>query len=138
MGLVDYKRKLFFMRVMTALISSAKDKDFIYSSMLPTVNTMCFYNLRNWLELRTCLLDLGRRFTARINLYSSYFMAIYSVFGALLMLVFFGFIHVRLTTRFWTIALFELGIVCLVLLKMLDLAAQVNQQGMEHKSMLLW
>ena len=122
-GIVDYKRKLFFMRVMTALISPAKDKDFEYASLLPTINSLCYFNLRNWLDLRTCLLDLGRRFTGRINLYSSYFMGIYSVFGAILMLIFFGFVQVTLSSRFWVMALFELGIVCLILIKMLNLAA---------------
>ena len=41
-GIIDYKRKLFFMKIMTSLISPAKDKDFVYSSFLPTMNILCY------------------------------------------------------------------------------------------------
>ena len=136
-GIIDYKRKLFFMRIMTSIISPAKDKDFVYSSFLPTMNILCYFNMRSWMELRTCLLDLGRRYTARINLFSSCFMAIYSVFAASLLLIFFGFVKVELTNRFWAVAIFELALVCGILLKMLSLATEVNEQHMVHKTTLL-
>ena len=89
------------------------------------------------MDLRTCLLDLGQRYTARINLFSSYFMAIYSIFAAGLLLVFFGFVDVELSNRFWAVALFELGLVSGILLKMLSMATEVNEQHMVHKTTLL-
>lgn len=37
-GILDFRRKLFFMKILNSLISPTKDKDFVYSAYFPTLN----------------------------------------------------------------------------------------------------
>lgn len=37
-GVVDFKRKLFYMKILTSMISPEKDEDFLFSTYFPTIN----------------------------------------------------------------------------------------------------
>lgn len=37
-GVTDFRRKLFFMKILKSMISVDKDKDFIFSTYFPTLN----------------------------------------------------------------------------------------------------
>ena len=37
-GIIDFRRKLFFMKILHSLISPEKDKEFMFSTYFPTLN----------------------------------------------------------------------------------------------------
>lgn len=58
-GMMDFDRKLFFMKALSSVLMPRKDRKFIYSHMFPTMNIMDHNNLMAWLNLRTLMLDIG-------------------------------------------------------------------------------
>ena len=66
MGLKHVARKATTVSAMKALISAMKDKDQAVSSLLPMINVVSYFNMRNWHKVRSCMMDVGKLFNDRI------------------------------------------------------------------------
>mmetsp|Transcript_8634 Transcript_8634/g.7652 ORF Transcript_8634/g.7652 Transcript_8634/m.7652 type:complete len:85 (+) Transcript_8634:213-467(+) len=68
-GIIDFRRKLFYMKILQSMISPDKDKQFVFSTYFPTLNICSIRNLNSWISLRDASLDLGQKYTVRIFVY---------------------------------------------------------------------
>lgn len=86
-GIVDFSRKLFYMRIMTSLIDTSKDHTSeIYSHYMPTLNVLDHNNIRRWHKMRAVTLDIGKKYTYRIFVYSSVLLVFFCLMAAYLLL----------------------------------------------------
>ncbi|CAI2386921.1 unnamed protein product [Moneuplotes crassus] len=136
-GLVDFKRKLFLMKVLKSLISIDKDKNFILSSYFPTINLCCHKNLKSWMILREACLDVGKKYTYRIFLYCSVFLAFNLAFLGFLLMRVFGVFSYSLPIAVSVTGTYDVLFILCVLFKMLRTGAQVNACFDSHKGELI-
>lgn len=90
-GLVDFRRKFFFQKVLTWLIDpERKMHQTRIAKEIPVIDITEPNNLRRWMILRKISLDLGLKYTYRAFLYSSIFIGMYGLIALFFTLVFFG------------------------------------------------
>ena len=110
-GIIDFKRKLFFMKILQSMISVEKDPDFTFATYFPTLNICNFKNLTSWMQLRAACLDLGKKYTYRIFLYCSVFMAFYTTFFLFILLMIFGILNYNLPIAIYITGTFDVMII---------------------------
>lgn len=71
------------MKAVTKVLTPNIDKEFWESYTIPTMDITCPYNYYSWLKMRMILLDVGRKYTARIFMY----MAIYCLSAVMFFIV---------------------------------------------------
>lgn len=125
-GIIDFKRKLFFMKVCQSMISPEKDEDFMFATFFPTINVCCTKNLASWMTLRRSLLDLGKKYTYRIFLYCSVFLAFYLTFFIFLMLTLFGLLKYQIPLVVYITGTYDVVMILGVILIMIRTGAKVN------------
>ena len=125
-GIIDYKRKLTSSRIVNSLINPVKDKRFPYLQMFPTINLADRRSLYSWLQIRTSLLDFGQKFSLRVQLYSSCFLLIYSIFALKFYYDFFFNIDTLVLYPFYFILLYDTVMALCILLLMIERGAMVN------------
>mmetsp|Transcript_15995 Transcript_15995/g.13974 ORF Transcript_15995/g.13974 Transcript_15995/m.13974 type:complete len:231 (+) Transcript_15995:1332-2024(+) len=136
-GLIDFNRKLFFMKILQSLISPNKDKLFVFSTYFPTINSCCRQNLKAWLQLRSVCLDLGKKYTFRIFLYCSVFLGIYFTYSIFLLLVTIRVVKYQLPIAAFVTGIFDTLVVLAILFQMLRIGAKVNDYYDIHKGELI-
>ncbi|CAI2386762.1 unnamed protein product [Moneuplotes crassus] len=136
-GIIDFKRKLFFMKILNSLISFEKDKKFVFSSYFPTLNVCSINNLSSWLVLRESCLDLGRKYTQRIFIYCSVFMFFYLTLFVFMVLCLLKFLEYELSLGFYIVGAFDIIVVLGIMLNILRMGAKVNKYFNIHKRSLL-
>ena len=136
-GSGDFKRKLFQMKILQSLITPEKDEDFIFSNFFPTLNAWCTVNLRSWVQLRALCLDLGKKYTYRIFIYSAGFVVAYVLFFVFIVLSMFSFVNYELPLTVYVTGMFDTVIVFGLILQMFRLGAQINNHYNTHKGVFL-
>lgn len=137
-GQVHFRRKLFYMKMMSALIDpDKKDEKFIYAHFLPTLDITSHTNIINWMTLRTACLDFGKKYSTRISIYCSVFIIFYGTFALIMSLSFFEIVSYSIPWNVYIIAYFDILIILSILFKMLKLGAKVNNYFAIHKGILL-
>jgi len=137
-GVVDFKRKLFYQRIMGYLLTPERAINGpIYSYMVPTIDIFDAQNLRKWMIMRKASLDLGKKFTYRIFMYSSIFIAIYGLMAGVFTLTLFGFLKYEIPLQAIILAYFDIVVILGILLQMMKTGAAVNQHFSIHKGILL-
>ena len=137
-GIVDFSRKLFFQKVMGLLIDpnrSINNPD--YYKLIPTLNVVDPDNLRRWLFLRRASLDLGKKFTYRVFLYCSSFLALYGLMALFFTLASIGLIDYEIPLRVTLLGWFDVITILGIIIKMLHIGAYVNEEFSVHKGKLL-
>ncbi|CAI2387117.1 unnamed protein product [Moneuplotes crassus] len=136
-GIIDFKRKLFFMKILQSMISIQKSKDFQYSTYFPTLNILNKENLKSWLKLRSASLDLGKKFTYRIFLYCSIYLSVYLTYLIFLLMIVFRIIKADLAIAAYLAGTFDIIVILTILFQMLRMGAQVNDYYDIHKGELI-
>ena len=94
----------------------------------PTLDFSCHVSLKAWLNLRTCALDLGRKYLVRIFLYCSFFLALYTFYLVVFLLNYFGFLGYNFPLILNAFAIFDISIVLGVIFLMFLQGAFINHQ----------
>ena len=126
-GVTDFRRKLFFMKILKSMITVDKDKDFLFSTYFPTLNICWMKNLNSWMMLRSTCLDLGLKYTYRIFVYCSVFLGIYLVLFIFIALSFFGILSYNLPLTIYITGTYDIILIFAILFKMLKLGAEINE-----------
>lgn len=99
-GYVDFQRRLFMIKSVGALINPFKNLYDVKYQLLPTINLLSTENINAWFQLRSCIMDFGRKYIMRVFMYSSVFLALYLFITVMLLLSFFGFISIKFSFFF--------------------------------------
>ena len=137
-GVVDFRRKLFFQKMMTALIDperSLNEKGVIKS--IPIINILCPNNLRRWMHLRKSSLDLGRKYTYRVFLYSSIFIGLYGLIAVYLTLTLFQILNNKIPLSVYLIGYYDVFVIIGIMIHMINIGAEVNSYFSHHKDKFL-
>lgn len=87
--------------------------------------------------LRKASLDLGRKYTYRIFMYSSIFLALYGFLAVFLTLTFFDLLNYEIPFSVKVLGYFDIVVILGVILQMLKTGAEVNSYFAKHKGILL-
>ncbi|CAI2386395.1 unnamed protein product [Moneuplotes crassus] len=137
-GLVDFKRKLHFQKVMNDLLDPQRDnKSTAFTNFIPNIDVLEPDNLRAWLDLRKCTLDFGTKFTLRVFMYTSMFIVLYGALALYMTLNFAGVLSNRISLSAILLGYYDLFAICGVLAYMVKIGADVNSYFGTHKSTLL-
>ncbi|CDW86982.1 UNKNOWN [Stylonychia lemnae] len=107
-GVIDMKRKKFTMKLMEAILEPNRFKLKKYEKVFPLLNYFDPQTLLSWMDMRIMILDVGRRFTIRIELYASVYLIVYSAFGAFYLCWFFEVLDFKFSTPLVVMGAFEL------------------------------
>ena len=77
-GPTDFKRKFVACKILGSMLNPVKPKGIPYLSNFPTINLADSRTLDAWLSVRLALLEFGRKYTLRVQLYCSTFFAVYA------------------------------------------------------------
>ena len=136
-GITDYKRKLFYMKILNSMISFDKDQKFAFSTYFPTINIAYAKNINSWMSLRNAWLDLGSKYTLRISSYWSVFLAFYTAFLIFTSLSLFGILDIELPIILYVAGYYDIIVILGILFIMLQTGAYINDYYDIHKGMLL-
>ena len=136
-GITDYKRKLFYMKILNSMISFDKDQKFTFSTYFPTINIAYAKNINSWMSLRNAWLDLGSKYTLRISSYWSVFLAFYTAFLIFTSLSLFGILDIELPIILYVAGYYDIIVILGILFIMLQTGAYINDYYDIHKGMLL-
>ena len=137
-GWIDFSRKLFYMKLMTALIDTSKNYNSdLYCHYMPTLNVLDYNNIRRWHKIRTLSLDFGKKYTYRIFVYWSVLLVFFWIMGAYLLLWFFKIVKLDLTWPVYVIASTEILMSLGILFWFIILGAKINSYFDIHKGILL-
>ena len=138
-GIIDFRRKLFYQEALSALIETNKKKlkKSEHFQSIPTMNILDPENLRNWMDLRKLSLDLGKKYTYRVFLYSSIFLSIYGSLALFFALVFFNILDYDIPVSVSLLGYYDVFAVIGIMIYMLRIGAEVNSYFSVHKEKLI-
>mmetsp|Transcript_13267 Transcript_13267/g.11740 ORF Transcript_13267/g.11740 Transcript_13267/m.11740 type:complete len:119 (+) Transcript_13267:1582-1938(+) len=84
-------------------------------------------NMNTWSLLRVASLDIGRKFTYRIFIYCSVFLAFYIAYFTFVMLAFFGILQNDLPLTVYITGIFDILVVLGILMMMMKYGAEINE-----------
>lgn len=99
---------------------------------MPTMMVPNCQNIEVWAYMWEIAMDIGQKFTKRIEFYLSGYIALYSMYLAFMLLLLFKFIDYEVSTEFWLISMCDLLIIFVITIWVLNCAASVNAQFDEH------
>jgi hypothetical protein len=137
-GLTDFRRKLFFQKVMSMLIDPEKratDKE--HKKLVPCLNLLDSKTLRRWMYLKRSSLDFGKKFTHRIFLYCSIFLIGYGLLAVIFTLSYFDILKYDFPIETIVLGYFDVIVILGILSQMLNTGAEVNTYFLKHKTLLL-
>jgi len=111
-----------------ALINPFKESYDVKYQLLPTINLMYRENFIAWLQLRSCVMDFGRKYIMRVFMYSSVFLALYLSITVMLLISFFGIISIKFSFFFNLVCVYDIIIVLGVITSMFYYGAVINEE----------
>eukprot|EP00347_Sterkiella_histriomuscorum_P000736 403374702 len=88
-GIYDMKRRFYQMEVCDTMLEPNRFKIKKNLQLYPTINYFDPQSLMSWFDLRMMVLDIGQRFSVRIQLYMSLYLITYGLIGVIFLLWFF-------------------------------------------------
>lgn len=125
---MSYKRKLFMGRLTTALINVNDDEEdtFPEKNRMPTIAFMKRANLEAWLKFKDAVINVGYKYTKRINMFTSLMFLLCIVYMIFILLVFFKVINFEISYVLWTMAVMDIITVMSIILRVIRLGASIN------------
>ena len=111
--------KKFFVRMLSSILSLKKEKSQKYTACLPTLFISCYQNLQTWINAREVALDLGKRFSKRIEFYISGFIIVYLSLCLILVMAIFEIGCTNLDEKEVLIGLWDIFVVFALILKII-------------------
>ena len=75
-GLHDFQRKKVMSKIISSLINPDKKRTQPYTKNFGTLNLADSQTIQSWLNIKLCLFDFGKKFSLRVQLYSSFILII--------------------------------------------------------------
>eukprot|EP00347_Sterkiella_histriomuscorum_P006140 403353915 len=125
-GVIDLKRRKFLMKILEIMLEPNRFKT--------SVKVFCFVNyfdpqtLLSWMDMRVMILDVGKRFRIRIELYSLLFLITYALIGGVYLSWFFGGLNYELSCSYIVVGAFEILNFLYFIYMMFHIGAQINEQ----------
>eukprot|EP01022_Parablepharisma_sp_SALTPOND_P026595 TRINITY_DN64463_c0_g1_i1.p1 TRINITY_DN64463_c0_g1~~TRINITY_DN64463_c0_g1_i1.p1 ORF type:complete len:590 (+),score=42.30 TRINITY_DN64463_c0_g1_i1:159-1928(+) len=132
MSYVDYKRRLVLLDFTGDLLSIRKK----CGSYFPRIDLLNPSGVLNWLKLRLLLMNCGKKYQVRANMYNSLFLISYCLFFTYIMLYYFDALAWDLSVQFLAISWFDLGLFLTVLFYVFHLGIEINEQFGIHADLL--
>lgn len=88
--------------------------------------------MMSWLEMRLMMLDVGKRFYKRIEIYTSVYIFCYSIEAIVGLAYYFGFIKINFELGTLIAFVVELVVILLALFKLIILGSMINQETMNQ------
>ena len=104
---------------------------------MPTIFMNCHVNLQVWISTREIALDLGKRFTKRVELYISVFILVYLSIFAFKLFSVFGVIQSNIDFKEGLILEWDCIIVFILVLRIMKAGIKVNENYESDKGVLL-
>ena len=137
-GILDFGRKLFYQKILGALLDPQRHfNDPPYIKLIPSINITWYHNIRRWMFLRKVSLDLGKKFTLRVFLYSSVFLGMYGLMAVFFTLSFFNLLSYNVPIAVSVLGYFDVIFILGIIMKMLSIGAETNSYFVKHKGILL-
>ena len=137
-GILDFGRKLFYQKILGALLDPQRHfNDPPYIKLIPSINITWYRNIRRWMFLRKVSLDLGKKFTLRVFLYSSVFLGMYGLMAVFFTLSFFNLLSYNVPIAVSVLGYFDVIFILGIIMKMLSIGAETNSYFVKHKGILL-
>ena len=134
-GVIDYDRRVYLMHQCSAMVTATyKIWQTGKSQLMPLLNFEKSVNIANWLDMRLVMKDWGLNYFMRIQSYASLWL--------FFILIFFAYLVSQIITRtseMTSIVLisYDLAVVMVSLIIMIQSAKTLNRQHMEHRRILL-
>ncbi|CDW82679.1 UNKNOWN [Stylonychia lemnae] len=107
-GMIDMKRRLFLMRICEYILEPNKHKVKGVFKVFPLINYFDPQTLLSWMDMRQMLLDVGKRFHIRIELYIQMYLIVYILIAAVYLLYFFQIFNFYMEKAMVAILIFEI------------------------------
>jgi hypothetical protein len=127
LGLGDFSRRLTATLIVGSLICPIKDRQYPFLEAFPTVDLADGRTLHSWLNLRLAVTDFGKKYTTRVQLYSTIFFLMYACI-ALFFAVALISTGVALVSPQRVIILFDLAIIMFLLLNIFRQGSLINKR----------
>ena len=136
-GGIDYKRKLFCMEALSAVITPDKSHLEQVFKIIPSINIFSPSNIKSWMYLRLISMDVGQRYMKKIESYASLMISIGFILVFLLLLGNFKIIknfsfHENTVT--FLMGYTDASILSIVIFRMMLLGKKLNDYFEIHKS----
>eukprot|EP00347_Sterkiella_histriomuscorum_P022057 403331836 len=126
-GIYDMKRRYYQMESIDAMLEPNRFKIKKNFKFYPLINYFDPQSLMSWLDLRMMVLDIGQRFSVRIQLYMSLYLITYGLIGVLQLLWFFEVYEVEVSFSLVYTLSFEVLLFGFILYSYFYAASQVNE-----------
>ena len=138
LGIVDFRRKLFYKRMMSIIIDpNIRDNELIESHFLTNVKFHRNKQSNEMVRFRIACLDFGKKYTIRIFIYCSVFLAFYGVTGLTLFFTYIGLLPYKIPIDVYIIGYYDVTIIRAILFIMIRTGAQINEYYSIHKGILM-
>ena len=94
-------------------------------------------NLQTWSLLREASLDIGKKYTCRIFIYCSVFLAFYLAYFAFVSMALLGFLHHELPLTMYITGTYDIFLVLGIFLFMLKYGSEINEYSEVFKGIFI-
>lgn len=124
--IVDLLRKCKAMEVCHNMLNPWKDPEQTTRNIIPVIDISSPTQIQNWFSLKMVLLDIGRKFYVRTQIFTSFIIGFNLIFCFFLLLAFFDIIADDSKKLLVALAAFDLIVAIFFSLIMLNLGAKIN------------
>eukprot|EP00347_Sterkiella_histriomuscorum_P005593 403356017 len=107
-GVIDMKRRKYNMKVLEIMLEPNRFKVLPKHRIFPLINYFDPQSLLSWMDIRIMLLDIGRRFYIRIEMYAFSYLVVYGLLGAIYLCWYFGMLIFEFSQSLIVIGAFEI------------------------------
>eukprot|EP00347_Sterkiella_histriomuscorum_P012297 403369129 len=107
-AIIDMKRRLFSMRICENILEPNKYKIKGIFKIFPLINYFDPETLLSWMDMRQIMLDIGKRFTIRIEYYIKVYLIFYAFATLFYLLWFFEVFQIELSATMVAMGTFEI------------------------------
>jgi hypothetical protein len=104
-----------------------KSREFPYLEQMPVINLACPQSLNSWLQMRLAVLEFGKKYTIRVQLYMSVFFVIYALITFGICFTFFKN-QVAVFTPMTIVILYDIVVIMAMVITTFQVGSRVNMQ----------
>jgi hypothetical protein len=93
----------------------------------PTLVFQKVENLEAWAKLKDAIIDVGHKYTKRVNLFTSVMFLFYIIYAVFLLLIYFKVFDYQLSIITWVSSIMDILIVTSIILIVLRLGSMINE-----------
>jgi len=134
---IALQRQYYTISATSTLITPHKEKIDPKFHLFPSINLSCRSSVHAWMDLRIGLCDFGTKYQRRLFSIVQAFLATYFVFLVVMLLNFFKITNYAFSTYMNLLAIYDIGVILILLLLIFNYGAATNELFKEHKDIFL-